>query len=70
MVNIPGLKFDLGDDIEMLRDSLQQFTANEIAPLKATAKPKGAKAPKLSAERAPASKRKTSAKRAAAAGGA
>ncbi|WP_272486165.1 isovaleryl-CoA dehydrogenase [Zeimonas sediminis] len=32
MVTIPGLQFDLGEDIAMLRDSLQQFTANEITP--------------------------------------
>ncbi len=32
MLTIPGLKFDLGDDVEMLRESLQQFTAREITP--------------------------------------
>ena len=32
MLNIPGLRFDLGEDIEMLRDSLQQFTSREITP--------------------------------------
>jgi len=32
MVSIPGLQFDLGEDVAMLRDSLQQFTANEITP--------------------------------------
>ncbi|HLS56459.1 MAG TPA: acyl-CoA dehydrogenase family protein, partial [Zeimonas sp.] len=32
MVTIPGLQFDLGEDVAMLRDSLQQFTAKEIAP--------------------------------------
>ncbi|MCD6733309.1 MAG: acyl-CoA dehydrogenase family protein, partial [Burkholderiaceae bacterium] len=32
MVTIPGLQFDLGEDIAMLRDSLQQFTAKEITP--------------------------------------
>ncbi len=32
MVTIPGLQFDLGEDIAMLRDTLQQFTAAEIAP--------------------------------------
>jgi len=32
MLNIPGLQFDLGEDVAMLRDSLQQFTAREIAP--------------------------------------
>jgi isovaleryl-CoA dehydrogenase len=32
MLNLPGLQFDLGDDVAMLRDSLQQFTATEITP--------------------------------------
>jgi isovaleryl-CoA dehydrogenase len=32
MLTIPGLKFDLGEDVEMLRESLQQFTAREITP--------------------------------------
>ncbi len=32
MLNIPGLRFDLGDDIGMLRETVQQFTAKEIAP--------------------------------------
>ncbi len=32
MVTIPGLQFDLGEDIAMLRDSLQQFVAAEITP--------------------------------------
>jgi len=32
MMNIPGLQFDLGEDVAMLRDSLQQFTAKEITP--------------------------------------
>jgi isovaleryl-CoA dehydrogenase len=32
MVTIPGLQFDLGEDIAMLRDSLQAFTAREITP--------------------------------------
>jgi isovaleryl-CoA dehydrogenase len=31
-MNIPGLQFDLGEDVAMLRDSLQQFTAKEITP--------------------------------------
>ena len=31
MLNIPGLQFDLGEDIAMLRDSLQQFVAAETA---------------------------------------
>jgi isovaleryl-CoA dehydrogenase len=32
MINIPGMQFDLGEDIAMLRDSLQQFVAREVAP--------------------------------------
>ena len=32
MLNLPGLSFDLGDDIAMLRDTLQHFTAAEITP--------------------------------------
>jgi isovaleryl-CoA dehydrogenase len=32
MLNIPGLSFDLGEDIAMLRDALQHFTAAEITP--------------------------------------
>ncbi len=32
MVTIPGLQFDLGEDIAMLRESLQAFTAREITP--------------------------------------
>ncbi len=32
MLNIPGLQFDLGEDIAMLRETLQQFTAAEITP--------------------------------------
>ncbi|MCO5100649.1 MAG: isovaleryl-CoA dehydrogenase [Burkholderiaceae bacterium] len=32
MATIPGLQFDLGEDIAMLRDTLEQFTAKEIAP--------------------------------------
>ena len=32
MLNITGLQFDLGEDIAMLRDSLQHFTAAEITP--------------------------------------
>ncbi|MCX7228971.1 MAG: isovaleryl-CoA dehydrogenase [Burkholderiales bacterium] len=31
-MNLPGLQFDLGEDVAMLRDSLQQFTAAEITP--------------------------------------
>jgi len=32
MLNLPGLQFDLGEDVAMLRDSLQAFVAAEIAP--------------------------------------
>jgi isovaleryl-CoA dehydrogenase len=32
MINLPGLQFDLGEDIAMLRETLQQFTAQEITP--------------------------------------
>jgi isovaleryl-CoA dehydrogenase len=32
MLNLPGLQFDLGEDVAMLRDSLQQFVAAEITP--------------------------------------
>src|SRR6185295_5857494 len=32
MASLPSLDFDLGQDIEMLRDSLQHFTLREIAP--------------------------------------
>ncbi len=32
MLDLPGLKFDLGEDIGLLRESLQQFTAKEITP--------------------------------------
>ena len=32
MLNVPGLSFDLGEDIAMLRDALQHFTAAEITP--------------------------------------
>jgi isovaleryl-CoA dehydrogenase len=32
MLNLPGLQFDLGEDIAMLRDALQQFVAAEITP--------------------------------------
>jgi len=32
MLNLPGLQFDLGEDVAMLRESLQQFTATEITP--------------------------------------
>ena len=32
MINLPGIQFDLGDDIALLREALQQFVAKEIAP--------------------------------------
>ena len=32
MLTIPGLQFDLGEDIAMLRDSLQNFVSAEITP--------------------------------------
>lgn len=33
MFNLPGLKFDLGEDIDALRDAVQDFAQAEIAPL-------------------------------------
>src|SRR6202008_5043518 len=32
MAHLPGLAFDLGETITMLRDSVQQFADDEIAP--------------------------------------
>ncbi len=32
MIDIPGLKFDLGEDIALLREAVTQFSAAEIAP--------------------------------------
>ena len=32
MLNFPSLNFDLGEDLEMLRATVQQFAADEIAP--------------------------------------
>jgi len=32
MLNLPGLQFDLGEDVALMRESLQQFTAAEITP--------------------------------------
>jgi len=32
MLTIPGLQFDLGEDVAMLRDALQQFVSREITP--------------------------------------
>ena len=31
-MSLPGLNFQLGEDIDALRDMVQQFAANEIAP--------------------------------------
>ena len=31
-MQFPQLKFDLGEDLDMLRDSIAAFAANEIAP--------------------------------------
>ncbi|WP_029133986.1 isovaleryl-CoA dehydrogenase [Sedimenticola selenatireducens] len=35
MIHLPSLNFDLGETVEMLRDSVQEFTAAEIAPIAA-----------------------------------
>jgi isovaleryl-CoA dehydrogenase len=35
MSALPGLKFDLGEDIEMLRDAVRAFADKEIAPIAA-----------------------------------
>jgi isovaleryl-CoA dehydrogenase len=35
MTDLPGLKFDLGEDIEMLRDAVRTFADKEIAPIAA-----------------------------------
>ena len=32
MINLPGLRFDHGEDIDALRDAVAQFAAVEIAP--------------------------------------
>ena len=32
MIDIPSLPFDLGEDIDMLRDTVRAFAASEIAP--------------------------------------
>ncbi|WP_434033234.1 hypothetical protein [Cupriavidus sp. a3] len=37
MTELPGLKFDLGEDIEMLRDSVRTWAQAELA---ATARPR------------------------------
>lgn len=31
-MNLPGLNFDLGEDLDMLRDAVRTFAAAEIAP--------------------------------------
>ncbi|MDY0273679.1 MAG: acyl-CoA dehydrogenase family protein, partial [Advenella sp.] len=31
-MNLPGLNFDLGEDLDMLRDAVRTFTQAEIAP--------------------------------------
>lgn len=35
MIHLPSLNFDLGETVEMLRDSVREFTAAEIAPIAA-----------------------------------
>ncbi|MEK7317898.1 MAG: acyl-CoA dehydrogenase family protein, partial [Pseudomonadota bacterium] len=32
MTELPGLKFDLGEDIEMLRESVRNWAQAELAP--------------------------------------
>lgn len=32
-MDIPSLDFDLGEDVELLRHTVREFAANEIAPL-------------------------------------
>ena len=34
-MNLPGLNFDLGEDLDMLRDAVRNFAQIEIAPLAA-----------------------------------
>ena len=36
-MNLPGLNFQLGDDIDALRDAVRDFAQAEIAPLAAEA---------------------------------
>jgi len=31
-MNLPGLNFDLGEDLDMLREAIRQFAQAEIAP--------------------------------------
>ena len=40
MPHLPGLAFDLGETIDMLRDTVQQFAAAEIAPRAADDRPR------------------------------
>lgn len=42
MIHLPSLNFDLGETVEMLRDSVQEFTAAEIAPIAAETDEKNA----------------------------
>ena len=32
MIDFPSLPFDLGEDVDMLRDTARDFAASEIAP--------------------------------------
>ena len=32
MIELPGLKFDLGEDIEMLRSAVRDWAQGELAP--------------------------------------
>ncbi|RZA14563.1 MAG: isovaleryl-CoA dehydrogenase, partial [Lysobacteraceae bacterium] len=34
-MNLPGLNFQLGDDVDALRDAVREFASAEIAPLAA-----------------------------------
>ena len=36
-MNLPGLNFQLGDDVDALRDAVREFAQAEIAPLAAQA---------------------------------
>ena len=35
-MNLPGLNFDLGEDLDMLRDAVRNFAQAEIAPVSYT----------------------------------
>ena len=39
MINLPGVQFMLGEDIEMLRDAVATFAAKEITPRAAVSAP-------------------------------